>query len=171
MVALAFTLRSSTSPGQIGVALKTIFVLNQSLEKLITSWTSLETSLGAIAKKNQPGEDVISPTNWPNADEIQFESVSASYDDVFMVLENVIMQVKPGEKICVCGRSGSGKSSLLLTTLRLLDMSTGRIIIDGADLATVPRHETRSRIITIPQDQFVLTGSVRLNADPSGTIL
>ncbi|KAI1979562.1 hypothetical protein LOZ53_001818 [Ophidiomyces ophidiicola] len=154
MVALAFTLRSSTSPGQIGAPLLRVKPL-----------------IASTPTENQPGEDVIPPTNWPNADEIQFESVSASYDDVFMVLENVIMQVKPGEKICVCGRSGSGKSSLLLTTLRLLDMSMGRIIIDGADLATVPRHETRSRIITIPQDQFVLTGSVRLNADPSGTIL
>ncbi|KAF3482809.1 uncharacterized protein GIQ15_02133 [Arthroderma uncinatum] len=142
--------------------------------------TATETSLGAIARvksliastptENQPGEDGKPPAVWPNRGEIQFESVSASYDGVCMALSSITMRINPGEKISICGRTGSGKSSLILALLRLLDISAGRIIIDGVDLSTLPRHEVRSQIITIPQDQFTLAGSVRLNADPSGTI-
>ncbi|KJF60311.1 uncharacterized protein CIMG_12872 [Coccidioides immitis RS] len=180
LVSLAFSLRHSTSPGLLGAALNTILVLNQSLQKLITSWTSLETSLGAIARvksliastptENQPREDREPPAAWPDKGGIHFDSVSASYDGVTMALSNITMQIKPGEKIGICGRTGSGKSSLVLTLLRLLDISAGRIIIDDVDLCTIPRHEVRSRIITIPQDQFTLDGSVRLNVDPSGCI-
>ena len=64
----------------------------------------------------------------------------------------------------------SGKSSLLSTLLRLLDMESGSIMIDGVDLATVPREVIRSRLVAIPQDPFILSGSVRLNADPSATL-
>ncbi|WEW60177.1 hypothetical protein PRK78_005662 [Emydomyces testavorans] len=180
LVSLAFTLRHSTSPGLLGAALNTILVLNQSLQRLITSWTSMETSLGAIARvksliastptENQPGEDRKPPATWPNRGEIQFESVSASYDGVCMALSGITMRIKPGEKIGICGRTGSGKSSLVLALLRLLDISAGRVVIDDVDLSMVPRHEVRSRIIVIPQDQFMLEGSVRLNADPFGTI-
>ncbi|KAK2871938.1 hypothetical protein FQN49_002683 [Arthroderma sp. PD_2] len=180
LVSLAFTLRHSTNPALLGVALNTILVLNQSLQRLITSWTSLETSLGAIARvksliastptENQPGEDREPPAAWPNRGEIQFGSVSASYDGAYMALSKITMQINPGEKIGICGRSGSGKSSLILALLCLLDISDGRIVIDDVDLSTIPRHKVRSQIITIPQDQFILAGSVRLNADPSGTI-
>ena len=64
----------------------------------------------------------------------------------------------------------SGKSSLLLALLRLLDIGSGRIIIDGIDLSTIPRELIRSRMTAIPQDPFILNGSVRLNVNPMGTI-
>ena len=62
----------------------------------------------------------------------------------------------------------SGKSSLLLTLLRLLDLETGTITVGGMDLSTIPRNMIRSRMVAIPQDPFMLSGSIRLNADPSG---
>ena len=62
----------------------------------------------------------------------------------------------------------SGKSSLLSTLLRLLDLDSGAIIIDGQDLSTIPREIIRTRIIAIPQDPFILSESVRINADPTG---
>jgi ATP-binding cassette subfamily C (CFTR/MRP) protein 1 len=49
-------------------------------------------------------------------------------------------------------------------------MDSGTIIIDGMDLKTIPRETIRSRLVTVPQDPFLLTGSVRLNADPTGAI-
>ena len=61
----------------------------------------------------------------------------------------------------------SGKSSLLLTLLRLLDLESGTILIDGMDLETLSRELIRSRLIAIPQDPFVLSESVRVNADPT----
>ena len=61
------------------------------------------------------------------------------------------------------GRTGSGKSSLLLTLLHLLDYDGGRITVDGLDLSRLSREALRSRIVTIPQDAVELPGSVRFN--------
>jgi ATP-binding cassette subfamily C (CFTR/MRP) protein 1 len=65
----------------------------------------------------------------------------------------------------------SGKSSLIAALLRLLDLESGTIFIDGLDLQVIPRGLIRERLITIPQDPFMLNGSVRLNVDPSGTVV
>ena len=62
----------------------------------------------------------------------------------------------------------SGKSSLLLSLCRLIELDSGTIVIDGVDLRTVPREVIRTRMIAIPQDPFVLSDSVRVNADPTG---
>lgn len=62
----------------------------------------------------------------------------------------------------------SGKSSLLLLFLRLLDPLEGSVIIDGIDVTTVPREKLRTRFITVAQDQFFLPGTVRENVDPHG---
>ena len=64
----------------------------------------------------------------------------------------------------------SGKSSLLSTLLRILDLDSGKLLIDGVDLEIVPRNVVRSRIIAIPQDPFILNGSVRLNVDITETV-
>jgi ATP-binding cassette subfamily C (CFTR/MRP) protein 1 len=60
----------------------------------------------------------------------------------------------------------SGKSSLLGSPLRLLEVQRGQILIDGLDLATIPRNTIRERLITIPQDPLIINASVRLNMDP-----
>ncbi len=61
----------------------------------------------------------------------------------------------------------SGKSTLLSILLCLVDLTAGTITIDNLDLSTIPREIIRSRITAIPQDPFILAGSVRLNADPT----
>jgi ABC-type multidrug transport system fused ATPase/permease subunit len=64
----------------------------------------------------------------------------------------------------------SGKSTLLSTLFRILDLDSGSIIVDGLDLATLHRQEIRSRLIVVPQDPYLFSGAVRLNLDPSGTL-
>ena len=60
----------------------------------------------------------------------------------------------------------SGKSSLVLTLFRMLDLSRGSIHIDGLSLHHIPRQTIRSRLIGLPQDAYLLPGTVRANADP-----
>jgi ABC-type multidrug transport system fused ATPase/permease subunit len=60
----------------------------------------------------------------------------------------------------------SGKTSLVLSIFRMIEMTGGTITIDDVDISTIPRQEIRSRIIGVPQDSYLLNGSVRLNADP-----
>lgn len=64
----------------------------------------------------------------------------------------------------------SGKSTLLSTLLRLLEIDSGTILIDGLDLQTVKREEIRTRVVTIPQDPFIINDTVRVNADPSKSV-
>lgn len=65
--------------------------------------------------------------------------------------------------------SFSGKSSLVGTLLRLLEIDSGCIIVDGVDIASVPREIIRERLVAIPQETLILTGSLRLNVDPTNS--
>lgn len=62
----------------------------------------------------------------------------------------------------------SGKSSLILSLLRLVDLNEGSMAIDGVDISTISRQGIRERLLSIPQDLFTLPGSIRFNADPLG---
>ena len=63
----------------------------------------------------------------------------------------------------------SGKSSLVASLFRMIDMTEGSITVDGVDISTLPRQRVRSQLIGVPQDSYVLGGSVRFNADPTGS--
>ncbi len=85
-----------------------------------------------------------------------------------VVLHDISFTVTPGQKVGICGRTGSGKSSLVATILRLLEMEAGSILVDGQDLARLPRSTVRQRLVTLPQDPLILIGTARANADPYG---
>ncbi|OCK85970.1 putative multidrug resistance protein [Lepidopterella palustris CBS 459.81] len=178
VVALAVRVPGTSSGAAIGIALNNILGFNQSLRTLVESWTQFETSLGAIARlknfeatvvpEDKPEESGVVPESWPDQGAIEFQDVTASYGPSAPALHNISMAIKPGQKIGICGRTGSGKSSLLLALFCLLELDSGTIFIDGIDLRTIPREVIRTRMIAIPQDPFVLSSSVRTNADPAG---
>ncbi len=85
-----------------------------------------------------------------------------------LVLKDISISIKAGEKIGICGRTGSGKTSFIMSLFRLVEMQRGSIRVDGVDISTLPRQEVRSRIVAVPQHPFLLKGSVRLNANPLG---
>lgn len=60
----------------------------------------------------------------------------------------------------------SGKSSLFLSLLGLIAQDSGKIVIDGVDLATLPREYLRTHLVAVPQEAYILDGTVRLNTDP-----
>ncbi|KAL6920991.1 hypothetical protein FSST1_005017 [Fusarium sambucinum] len=175
LVTIALRIPGTTSEGAIGLSMVNLLGLNLTLTTVIDQWTTLETSLGAIARlkafiSSTPNENKDSekemPDNWP-AGKIEIEGITASYSDQTQpVLHDVSLVVEPGQKVCLCGRSGSGKSSLILSMLRLLELQTGTIHIDNKDLTTIPRQYIRSQITTIPQDPVNISGTVRQNMDP-----
>jgi len=73
--------------------------------------------------------------------EIKFENVSMKYrKHLDNALNNISIHIEPGEKIGVVGRTGSGKSTIIQTLFRLIEMHEGRIIIDGQDISEVGLH-------------------------------
>jgi len=177
VVAMAMTLRDTASAGSIGVSLLTILSFNAQLSWLITSWTALETCIGAVARcmnfekstfpEDLPGEDSHPPPEWPQTGSLHMRDISASYTNGSEdVLKRVTLSIAAGKKVGICGRSGSGKSSLLLTILRLLDNNDGKIELDGLDLAQIPRQKIRESLTSLPQEVITVPGSLRDNMDP-----
>ncbi|KAK3269179.1 hypothetical protein CYMTET_22365 [Cymbomonas tetramitiformis] len=91
-----------------------------------------------------------------------------SFDDLPDVLKGVSLQVSGGLKVGVVGRTGSGKSSLLLALARLNQISSGSVSIDGVNISKVSLGALRSTLAVIPQQPHLFSGTLRFNLDPSG---
>ena len=179
LIVLVVALRGKLSAGAIGVALYNVILFSQNIKLLLQFWTNLETHIGAVARiktfteetepEDLPTEKRHPPETWPSNGEIEFRNVFASYNSSHLVLKDISLTIRAGSKIAVCGRTGSGKSSFCTSIFRMLDVCAGSIMIDGLNLATMPRQTIRSRIIGVPQDSILLPGDVRFNVDPAST--
>ncbi|KAL3417106.1 multidrug resistance-associated protein 1 [Phlyctema vagabunda] len=179
LMVLVVTLRKSVTPGYVGLALLNVMNFSQSLAWAVRQWTALETSIGAISRlktfttlvpnENLAAENQTVSSDWPTHGAIEFKNITASYtSEGRPVLQELNMSIKPGEKLGVCGHTGSGKSSLIMTLFRLLELSpSSSILIDGVDISTLPRQLIRSRLNGIPQDPASMKGSVAFNLSPN----
>ncbi|KAH8891259.1 ATPase-like protein [Thozetella sp. PMI_491] len=177
VVVLATQLRSGTA--LTGASLLTLMTFGDILNFIIRWFTQLETSIGAINRlksfsekvesEHKDGEDFVPPQEWPEAGHIAIKGISASYRsseekasrNTPLALNNLNVVIQPGEKVAICGRSGSGKSSTLLLLLRLLEPesgSSGHVSIDDIPLRKISRDDLRERIISIPQDPIFVPG-------------
>jgi ATP-binding cassette subfamily B multidrug efflux pump len=95
--------------------------------------------------------------------EIRFERVQFHYGGNRRVIEDFSLHIRPGEKIGLVGRSGAGKSTIVNLLLRFYDVESGRIVIDGQDIANVRQDSLRSQIGMVTQDTSLLHRSVRDN--------
>ena len=113
--------------------------------------------------------------NWPSKGEIEAVNLSVRYrKGLPLVLDGIDLKIQPREKVAIVGRTGSGKSTSLLAFMRILEMAKdddrnplGFIKIDGVKINEVGLHELRGKLAIIPQDPFLLQGSIRFNIDPS----
>ncbi|KAF4215006.1 hypothetical protein CNMCM8980_008885 [Aspergillus fumigatiaffinis] len=179
LIVLVVTLRGTISAGDVGVALLNVILFSQSIKLLVTFWTNLETHIGSIVRirsftetvssEDSPTEKDDVPPNWPWGGDIEFKSVSAEYRPSEPVLRDVSLTIQSGEKVGICGRTGSGKTSLIMSLFRMVELSSGSIHIDGIDITKVPRQEIRSRINGVSQSPLMIKGSIRRNMDPEGS--
>ena len=87
--------------------------------------------------------------------------------DTPLILKNITLEIKPGEKIGVCGRTGSGKSTMLLCLFRILEGYEGKILIDDIDISKIGLEMLRNSLTIIPQEPILIEGNIRDNIDPS----
>lgn len=87
------------------------------------------------------------------------------------MVRDISFRARPGQRVFICGRTGSGKSTLISILLRLMKVDAGHVRVDGVDIATLSPEAVRQSVTVIPQSPFFLPGSVRLNlaAATSGT--
>jgi ABC-type multidrug transport system fused ATPase/permease subunit len=112
---------------------------------------------------------------WPKTGKMSLKGVTVRYrEGLPLVLNGVSFDVNSGEKVGVVGRTGSGKSTLLLALMRVLEMDdqllkSGKAIeIDGVRIDKIGLHELRRNLCIIPQDPFLMEGTLRSNVDPFG---
>ncbi|TQS33248.1 hypothetical protein Golomagni_06414 [Golovinomyces magnicellulatus] len=176
VVSLGVFFPETTTKGFMAIALVGIVALGSQLSNLVSAWTNLETALGALNRVREfehttpeeprPEHPQDRPDHWPEKGEMELENVTAAYSlepTSPSVIDDVSISIRPGQKVAICGRTGSGKSSLLLTLFRMLDSFSGRIVLDGIDTANFTPDQVRERLNAVPQDATIFPGSVRYN--------
>uniref|UniRef100_A0A8C4V0R4 ATP binding cassette subfamily C member 8 n=1 Tax=Falco tinnunculus TaxID=100819 RepID=A0A8C4V0R4_FALTI len=171
-------LYNELSSGLVGLGLTYALMVSNYLNWMVRNLADMEIQLGAVKRINgllkteaENYEGLLSssqiPQNWPDRGEIQIQNLSVRYDsNLKPVLKHVNAHISPGQKIGICGRTGSGKSSFSLAFFRMVDTFEGRIIIDGIDIAKLPLQTLRSRLSIILQDPILFSGTIRFNLDP-----
>jgi len=102
--------------------------------------------------------------------EIKMVNVQLRYrQGLELVLKGITVSVAGGERVGVVGRTGAGKSSLMLALFRLVEVAAGSIHIDGINIAHMGLDDLRARLSIIPQDPTLFEGTIRTNLDPLGT--
>ncbi|KAI1279478.1 P-loop containing nucleoside triphosphate hydrolase protein [Xylaria sp. FL0933] len=108
------------------------------------------------------------PAAWPTEGRLEACDLVAGYPDLPPTLKGLTFTINSGEKVGVVGRTGSGKSTLILSLFRFLEAQAGSIYIDGIDISSLKLRDIRSRITLIPQDPVLFKGTIRSNMDPLG---
>lgn len=97
------------------------------------------------------------------AGRVEFERVALEYVPGRPALKDISLSVEPGSHVAVVGKTGSGKSSVTRLIARLYAPSSGRVTIDGVDVAQVSSETLRRTVCGVPQDNFLFSGTVRDN--------
>ncbi|KAJ3150494.1 hypothetical protein HDU86_006371 [Geranomyces michiganensis] len=119
--------------------------------------------LPSEAPKVQPNDPTSA--DWVKGS-IEMKELSLRYEgagDDQLAISNLSLAIRAGEKIGVCGRTGSGKSTLVSALFRLMEPHAGRISIDGVDISTLGLQTLRSAITMVAQDPTLISGTVRSN--------
>ncbi|XP_029105466.1 ATP-binding cassette sub-family C member 9 isoform X2 [Scleropages formosus] len=164
--------------GLVGLGLTYALTVTNYLNWVVRNLADLEVQMAAVKKvnsflstesENYEGSIDVSqvPEDWPQQGEIKIQDLCVRYDQSLKpVLKHVNAYIKPGQKVGICGRTGSGKSSLSLAFFNMVDIFEGKIIIDGIDICKLPLQTLRSRLSIILQDPILFSGSIRFNLDP-----
>lgn len=123
-----------------------------------------------MEKPSATRKEEIVPTVWPSKGSIEFSKYKMKYRETTPeVLHGVSFTIKGGNKIGVVGRTGSGKSSLMVSLCRLIEdqCHTGQILIDGVDIDGLGLNTLRSALAIIPQEPVLFSGTLRSNVDPT----
>lgn len=179
-VTTLLVLSQHLGPGTAGLCISTTMLFTTSMYVVCRFGASVEFELNAVERVAQyldiPKDHSAiveykrPPAYWPsntNTSFLSVEGLSVRYGPSLpLVLNNVSFTLKGRERIGIIGRTGSGRSTLISSLLRLLSPADGRIVVDGIDIATINAHDLRSRITYISEDTGLFSGTLRDNIDP-----
>ncbi|KAJ4418296.1 ATP-binding cassette transporter yor1 [Neurospora sp. IMI 360204] len=175
---LVITSRFSVNPSIAGLVLSYILAIVQMIQFTVRQLAEVENGMNAVERilyygtqleEEAPSKTIDVRPSWPEKGEIIFDNVEMRYRaGLPLVLQGLNAHIQGGERIGIVGRTGAGKSSIMSTLFRLVEISGGHITIDGIDISTIGLQDLRSRLAIIPQDPTLFRGTVRSNLDPFG---
>jgi ABC-type multidrug transport system fused ATPase/permease subunit len=181
-VALATYSEKFISAGWLGLALSYSIEVTTYLKFGVRMIATIEAQMNSVERilfyTNHVAKEAAEltendppPGKWPEHGAIEIRNASMRYRDGPLVLKDLSLFVKPGEKIGVCGRTGSGKSSLMIALFRIseIEQDGGVILIDGVNTGEIGTSALRLNLSIIPQDPVIFSNTVRYNLDPFGT--
>ncbi|KAK1417854.1 hypothetical protein QVD17_26988 [Tagetes erecta] len=105
--------------------------------------------------------------SWPSQGKVDIHHLQVRYaPHMPLVLRGIACTFQGGTKTGIVGRTGSGKSTLIQALFRIVEPTSGEILIDGINISSIGLHDLRSRLSIIPQDPTMFNGTVRSNMDP-----
>jgi ABC-type multidrug transport system fused ATPase/permease subunit len=155
--------------GTAFLLLQYVLLVSRPLENLVEELETVQKATGAMVRvldllDRRPGvvdRGTTSPPAGPLG--VRFVDVSFDYGDGAPVLSHVDLELRPGRRLGVVGRTGSGKTTASRLVLRLVEATSGRVELGGVPIADIPLAELRHRVASIPQEVELFTGSVRDN--------
>ncbi|KIX00378.1 uncharacterized protein Z518_10517 [Rhinocladiella mackenziei CBS 650.93] len=173
---LVVTDRFNVNPSIAGLVLSYILAIVQMIQFTVRQLAEVENNMNATERLHYYGSELEQeaplkarevPKSWPQTGAITFNKVEMRYrPELPLVLHGLDFHVSGGERIGIVGRTGAGKSSVMSALFRLTELSSGQILIDDIDIATVGLYDLRSRLAIIPQDPTLFRGTIRSNLDP-----
>jgi ATP-binding cassette subfamily C (CFTR/MRP) protein 1 len=166
-----FVLSSTISMG--GFLPMMLFTLTESLKSV----SSIQRLHEYFTNTNieRPYEVPAAPKDWPTDGKIEIENLTVRYrEGLPLVLKGISFNIGRYEKVGVVGRTGSGKSTMILALTRIIEMDgpegnpVGHVSIDGVRIDRIGLHELRKLVTIIPQDPLMLAGTLRFNVDSMG---
>ena len=168
--AVALWVQGSATAGTVAAATALVLRLNNMTYWIMWAFTSLVQALGVVQEGMETIAQPVTLVDAPQAKRLDFQKgkveiqgVSHHYGRGSGGLQDVSLTVRPGEKIGLIGRSGAGKSTLVKLMLRFYDCESGRILVDGQDIAQVTQESLRAQIGMVQQDSSLMHRSVREN--------
>ena len=166
-------LAGEMSGGELGQFVLYALFVAMSAAALSETWGEVQRAAGAMERLLEllAAEPQIkapeNPVPFPDHREgrIRFEEVTFSYPSrpSTLALDNLVLEIKPGEKVAFVGPSGAGKSTTFQLIMRFYDPQKGRIVIDGVDVAMADPVDVRGRIGVVPQETVIFGASARDN--------
>ena len=144
-----------------------LLMLIDPISHLTTNFNEFQQGQASLRRLREIEQQAIEPPDRPQAlplgqvaGELTLEQVSFSYEAEQPVLRNLSLRIKPGQVVALVGPSGAGKSTLFSLLLRFNTAQSGRVLLDGRDLADLKASELRKAVALVPQQSAVFSGTV-----------